>query len=330
MKESHYSSSTFLYVVKSDLLDRSDLIDSKISHDKYGLGIITAVEHEAGIDYYQVKFNNKSTSTLLSEFDIYEVSSISIPYSDNKPDPFMQVITATTHCSTAIKNKRKALEKNKELEAKRRHTSSQFSCFDEFEKAFAEEIKANKVQQNEIHKPIETHAIGRYIPYHSGPDHTSFEVYKLKTYTDENFKNIFGKHLLNKWLRYLVNYISNHKLTNYEFVIAPSSQQGCISVGMEALVNALPQPIKRNVNLLSRTQSINPVHISNNRSIIQHLETIECTEKSVFGRRIVILDDITTTGNTLNACADVLFKAGAREVYALALGKTVKRSELSL
>ena len=35
------------------------------------------------------------------------------------------------------------------------------------------------------------------------------------------------------------------------------------------------------------------------------------------GRKIVIIDDVETTGSTLNECAKVLKKAGAAEIYAL-------------
>jgi predicted amidophosphoribosyltransferase len=39
--------------------------------------------------------------------------------------------------------------------------------------------------------------------------------------------------------------------------------------------------------------------------------------------RILIVDDVFTTGATLGVCAKTLRKAGAREVHALTLCRTV-------
>jgi ComF family protein len=41
------------------------------------------------------------------------------------------------------------------------------------------------------------------------------------------------------------------------------------------------------------------------------------------GRRILVIDDVLTTGATLNDCARALIKAGAREVSALTLARTL-------
>jgi ComF family protein len=45
----------------------------------------------------------------------------------------------------------------------------------------------------------------------------------------------------------------------------------------------------------------------------------------ITGRRLVLVDDVTTTGATLEACARVLMAAGAAEVSALTLARTVDR-----
>ena len=45
------------------------------------------------------------------------------------------------------------------------------------------------------------------------------------------------------------------------------------------------------------------------------------TPKTVRGRAILLLDDVATTGNTLNECARVLMKAGAERVLCLVLAR---------
>ena len=43
---------------------------------------------------------------------------------------------------------------------------------------------------------------------------------------------------------------------------------------------------------------------------------------AVKGRTILLVDDVTTTGNTLNECARILKRAGSKEVFCLTLART--------
>lgn len=48
--------------------------------------------------------------------------------------------------------------------------------------------------------------------------------------------------------------------------------------------------------------------------------------KEVSGKRVLLIDDVFTTGTTVNECAKVILEAGAREVAVLALARSVDRS----
>jgi len=44
--------------------------------------------------------------------------------------------------------------------------------------------------------------------------------------------------------------------------------------------------------------------------------------KVVKGRTVLLVDDVTTTGNTLNECARILHRAGAKDIYCAVLART--------
>ena len=48
----------------------------------------------------------------------------------------------------------------------------------------------------------------------------------------------------------------------------------------------------------------------------------ECVEPRVRGARVIIIDDVSTTGATLEACAQAVLKAGAATVMGLTLART--------
>jgi competence protein ComFC len=47
----------------------------------------------------------------------------------------------------------------------------------------------------------------------------------------------------------------------------------------------------------------------------------QANERLVSGNNILVVDDVTTSGSTLDSCADALFQAGAEKVYGLTLAR---------
>ncbi len=64
-----------------------------------------------------------------------------------------------------------------------------------------------------------------------------------------------------------------------------------------------------------------------NMSAIERLTNIKdafCVNESVVQKRIILVDDVYTTGNTLNSCAKELIKSGAEEVVGVCAAITIK------
>ena len=52
--------------------------------------------------------------------------------------------------------------------------------------------------------------------------------------------------------------------------------------------------------------------------------------KKVAGKTVLVVDDVSTTGATLNSCAKALINGGAREIYALSVARALPRHGLKI
>lgn len=80
--------------------------------------------------------------------------------------------------------------------------------------------------------------------------------------------------------------------------------------------------------VLHRTKNTQTQTALNKEERVKNVEkAFKVTNKEVLKDRIVLLvDDVYTTGSTLNECAKVLLRAGAKEVYCLTLAHTMAES----
>jgi competence protein ComFC len=68
-------------------------------------------------------------------------------------------------------------------------------------------------------------------------------------------------------------------------------------------------PQARTANIAERTQNI--------------ADAFACRGNSLRGRRVLLIDDVATSGTTLNACATVLKAGGAAEVWGLVMAREI-------
>jgi predicted amidophosphoribosyltransferase len=74
---------------------------------------------------------------------------------------------------------------------------------------------------------------------------------------------------------------------------------------------------------LVRVKKISKLAHGGDRSKDIHLQSITVANHHLIrGRDVLLLDDVAKTGNSLEACAELLFKAGASSVECATIGKT--------
>lgn len=114
------------------------------------------------------------------------------------------------------------------------------------------------------------------------------------------------------------------KTTKIQLAIVPSSAKGLTAVGLEALVKDVKEvSVKYNPLFLHRDYDVTSAKNGGERSIKKHLDSISIKVEPDVNIPVLILDDVTTTGSSLEACREIILNSGVKTVYMLAIGKTV-------
>jgi ComF family protein len=92
----------------------------------------------------------------------------------------------------------------------------------------------------------------------------------------------------------------------------------------EDLAHALGLPVSRALKRRRHTQSQTDLPAEQRHSNVRNAFRLRWGA-DVRGKCIVLVDDVSTTGATLDACARVLLKGGAREVRALTAARVASR-----
>lgn len=113
-----------------------------------------------------------------------------------------------------------------------------------------------------------------------------------------------------------------------DIAIIPKSEAGKVSPGLVAIAERLAALDKRFVlprqPILTRERTVEKLANGGNRAPWVHTTSISAAiPPDRRGRAVLLLDDIGTTGNSLMACTDLLYIAGAGRVFPVVLGRTV-------
>lgn len=116
--------------------------------------------------------------------------------------------------------------------------------------------------------------------------------------------------------------------------IVPKSQAGKVASGLKSVAAKLATTDRRftlpRQDILTRTRNIEKLAHGGSRHISIHLASISANIPNVTSvpthhrpeSPILLLDDIGTTGTSIEACTTLLYQAGASLVIPIVLGKT--------
>lgn len=156
-------------------------------------------------------------------------------------------------------------------------------------------------------------------------DEYTMKILDFKNYGKDEDVIFFAKKILDRFSR-----INKHKFT---FLRVPSSDSNKIFTSCNKLIEKIISlSLKNHIDgglLLIRHKTIFPQktlskEVKNNKD--RQFDSIKLSKSGindVNGKNIILIDDITTSGTSINCCAKILEDFGANSVSMLVLGKTV-------
>lgn len=93
----------------------------------------------------------------------------------------------------------------------------------------------------------------------------------------------------------------------------------------EDLARALGLPVVKALRRTRRTQAQSELHAGERIDNVRGAFAVNRRASSLVGRTVVLIDDVTTTGATLNECALALYRVGVATIYALTAARAVTK-----
>ncbi|NCB43391.1 MAG: hypothetical protein EOM59_12340 [Clostridia bacterium] len=178
-------------------------------------------------------------------------------------------------------------------------------------------------KNNALNRPDLLIYFDYYYPYRNkdGSINSDFDEWSGKILDLKNKKNIFD--ILS--LAVIIDSLTMHSKIIY--VTVPSHSPNSEECGLQQVVKEVIKIHSGHrvdgTKYLKRYKTIDKLSKGGNRSFDVHVNSINIINPElVKNENIMLLDDVYTTGNSINACSEILYKAGARSVQKVVIGKT--------
>lgn len=168
-------------------------------------------------------------------------------------------------------------------------------------------------------QPLSLVAVRSLAPF-EGPLRNA--IHRLKYYRDQPLAQTLGEALADYWqrLNWPAALVIGVPLSRERLAERGYNQADLLA---EMLAGAARLPAVRD-GLRRRRHTLSQVGLSEPERWENVHDAFEARVERAAGRRILLVDDVFTTGATLEACAQALLLAGATEVYGLTIARPVR------
>lgn len=179
-------------------------------------------------------------------------------------------------------------------------------------------------QYTKVYSEIDYDNIMPLYDYHPWNDGKNDKIDRI-THTLLNLKN--GRTPPVNFFKKVIPKTFNPLMDGSEilFCVVPSHKEGCVSDSLLKLVTEIKPVLgfSNSINLLERTSTVEKAATGGNRDLQHHFDSIALVDGvNLNGETVFLLDDISSTGNSLKACKEILIENGAGKVIMVSLGQT--------
>lgn len=158
---------------------------------------------------------------------------------------------------------------------------------------------------------------------HQGP--LMRAVHQLKYKGDIGIGEALSKHLIDLYndLKWEVDLVIAVPLSKSRVKERGYNQAGILA---RPLAYAIQKPYRPN-SVVRCKETRSQVGLSAAQRHENVKDAFQANQQQVKGKSIVLIDDVTTTGSTISACAQALIQAGASAVFGLTLARAVLQAD---